>query len=49
MRLLPADRVIVVTNPEVSAVRDADRVIGILEAKKKARRADHQSLESIRW
>ncbi|MBV6395102.1 MAG: Septum site-determining protein MinD [Anaerolineales bacterium] len=31
----PADRVIVVTNPEVSAVRDADRVIGILEAEEK--------------
>ena len=30
-----ADRVIVITNPEVSAVRDADRVIGILEAEGK--------------
>lgn len=30
-----ADRVLVVTNPEVSAVRDADRVIGILEAEGK--------------
>jgi septum site-determining protein MinD len=30
-----ADSVIVVTNPEVSAVRDADRVIGILEAEEK--------------
>src|SRR4030042_7047023 len=30
--IAPADRVFVVTNPEVSAVRDADRVIGILEA-----------------
>jgi len=30
-----ADRVIVVTNPEISAVRDADRVIGILEAEEK--------------
>ncbi len=28
----PADRVLIVTNPEVSAVRDADRVIGLLEA-----------------
>lgn len=27
-----ADRVLVMTNPEVSAVRDADRVIGLLEA-----------------
>ncbi len=30
-----ADRVLLVTNPEVSAVRDADRVIGILEAEEK--------------
>jgi septum site-determining protein MinD len=28
----PADSIIVVTTPEVSAVRDADRVIGLLEA-----------------
>ena len=30
-----ADHVYVLTNPEVSAVRDADRVIGILEAEEK--------------
>jgi septum site-determining protein MinD len=30
-----ADKVLVVTNPEVSAVRDADRVVGILEAEEK--------------
>ena len=30
-----ADRVLLITNPEVSAVRDADRVIGILEAEGK--------------
>ena len=29
----PADLVLVVTNPEVTAVRDADRVIGLLEAE----------------
>lgn len=28
-----ADKAIVVTNPEVSAVRDADRIIGILESR----------------
>ncbi|CAG1011752.1 MAG: septum site-determining protein MinD [Anaerolinea sp.] len=28
----PAQEVLIVTNPEVSAVRDADRVIGLLEA-----------------
>jgi len=33
--IAPADRVLVVTNPEISAVRDADRVIGILEAEGK--------------
>src|SRR5512134_3174374 len=30
-----ADRVLVITNPEISAVRDADRVIGLLEAEEK--------------
>jgi len=30
-----ADEIIVVTNPEVSAVRDADRIIGLLEAAEK--------------
>jgi len=33
--LAPADEIIVVTTPEVSAVRDADRVIGIIEQAKK--------------
>ncbi|MDX2161243.1 MAG: septum site-determining protein MinD [bacterium] len=31
----PADDVLIVTNPEVSAVRDADRIIGLLEANHK--------------
>ncbi len=30
-----SDTVIIVTNPEVSAVRDADRIIGLLEAEEK--------------
>jgi septum site-determining protein MinD len=30
-----ADVVIVITNPEVSAVRDADRIIGLIEAEEK--------------
>jgi septum site-determining protein MinD len=34
--IAPADKVLVVTNPEVSAVRDADRVVGILEAEEKS-------------
>jgi septum site-determining protein MinD len=31
----PADVVLVITNPEVSAVRDADRIIGLVEAEEK--------------
>jgi len=30
--MAPADRVLIVTTPEISAVRDADRIIGLLEA-----------------
>src|SRR3989337_870050 len=33
--IAPADLVIVITNPEVSAVRDADRIIGLIEAEEK--------------
>jgi septum site-determining protein MinD len=33
--LAPADIVLVVTNPEVSAVRDADRIIGLVESEEK--------------
>jgi septum site-determining protein MinD len=33
--IAPADAVLVVTNPEVSAVRDADRIIGLIEAEEK--------------
>ena len=33
--IAPADIVLIVTNPEVSAVRDADRIIGIVEAEEK--------------
>jgi septum site-determining protein MinD len=31
----PADLILIVTNPEVSAVRDADRIIGLIEAEEK--------------
>lgn len=31
----PANEILIVTNPEVSAVRDADRIIGLLEAEGK--------------
>jgi len=33
--IAPADSVIILTNPEVSAVRDADRIIGLVEAEEK--------------
>ena len=32
--IIGADRALVVTTPEVSAIRDADRIIGLLEANK---------------
>jgi septum site-determining protein MinD len=32
----PADEVVILTNPEVSSVRDSDRIIGLLEADEKA-------------
>jgi septum site-determining protein MinD len=31
----PADKVLIITTPEVSAVRDADRVIGLIDAEEK--------------
>ncbi len=31
--IAPADKVIIVTTPEVAAVRDADRIIGLIEAE----------------
>ncbi len=33
--IAPADIILVITNPEVSAVRDADRIIGMIEAEEK--------------
>ncbi len=33
--IAPADEILIVTNPEVAAVRDADRVIGLVEAEEK--------------
>ena len=34
--IAPADEILIVTNPEVAAVRDADRVIGLVEAEEKS-------------
>lgn len=33
--MAPADELLIITNPEVPAVRDADRVIGLIEAEEK--------------
>ena len=33
--IAPADEILIVTNPEVAAVRDADRIIGLVEAEEK--------------
>jgi septum site-determining protein MinD len=33
--IAPADIVIIITNPEVSSVRDADRIIGLIESEQK--------------
>jgi septum site-determining protein MinD len=33
--IAPADEILVITNPEISAVRDADRIIGLIEADEK--------------
>ena len=35
--IAPADEAVIVTTPEVSAVRDADRIIGLIEAAEKER------------
>ena len=45
MALYYADEAVVVTNPEVSSVRDSDRILGILQSK--SRRAE-QGLEPIK-
>jgi len=45
MALYYADHAIVVTNPEVSSVRDSDRILGVLQAK--SRRAE-QGLEPVK-
>ncbi|MGN0920514.1 MAG: septum site-determining protein MinD [Cellvibrio sp.] len=45
MALYFADEAIVVTNPEVSSVRDSDRILGILQSK--SRRAE-QGLEPVK-
>jgi septum site-determining protein MinD len=45
MALYFADEAVIVTNPEVSSVRDSDRIIGVLQSK--SRRAE-QGLEPVK-
>ncbi len=45
MALYFADEAIIVTNPEVSSVRDSDRILGVIQAK--SRRAE-QGLEPVK-
>lgn len=33
--IAPADKIVIITTPEVAAVRDADRIIGLIEAEEK--------------
>ncbi len=33
--IAPANKIVIITNPEVSAVRDADRIIGLVESEQK--------------
>jgi len=33
--IAPADKILIITTPEVAAVRDADRIIGLIEAEEK--------------
>lgn len=42
-----ADEAIIVTNPEVSSVRDSDRIIGILQSKSKAAEQGQQVREHL--
>ena len=46
MALYFADEAIVTTNPEVSSVRDSDRILGILDSK--SRRAEEEGLEPVK-
>lgn len=47
MALYFADEAIIVTNPEVSSVRDSDRIIGILQSKSKKAEAGEQVKEHL--
>jgi septum site-determining protein MinD len=46
MAMYFADEALIVTNPEVSSVRDSDRILGLLSSK--TRRAEQQELEPVK-
>ncbi|WP_407643786.1 septum site-determining protein MinD [Caedibacter taeniospiralis] len=46
MAMHHADKAIVVTNPEVSSVRDSDRIIGVLASKTKKAKEKGESVEA---
>ena len=41
-----ADKAIVVTNPEVSSVRDSDRILGVLASKTKKAKEKNEAIEA---
>ena len=45
MALYFADEAIIVTNPEVSSVRDSDRILGILQSKSKRAESDQPAVK----
>ncbi len=47
MALYFADEAIITTNPEVSSVRDSDRILGILASKSAARKMAKSQSKSI--
>ena len=46
MAMLHADKAIVVTNPEVSSVRDSDRIIGVLASKTRKAKEKEETVEA---
>ena len=46
MAMYHADKAIIVTNPEVSSVRDSDRILGVLSSRTKKARENDESIEA---
>jgi septum site-determining protein MinD len=46
MAMYHADKAIVVTNPEISSVRDSDRILGVLSSKTKKSKESNEGIES---